>query len=94
MATMAVLLWIIMIGFIAGMIARFVMPGPNKPKGFFLTTVLGVAGAILATVIGDSTGLLRPHQISGLIGAAIGALLILFIWSRLVTSGIIPDHGA
>jgi uncharacterized membrane protein YeaQ/YmgE (transglycosylase-associated protein family) len=85
--------WILLIGFVAGTIARLLMPGPNTPKGFILTTVLGIAGAVLATYIGDSAGLYRPHQFAGFIGAAVGALVILFIWHRLVTWGIIPDHG-
>jgi len=89
----AVFLSIILIGFVAGTIARLLMPGPNKPKGFILTTVLGVAGAILATFVGDFVGLYRPHQVAGVIGAAVGALVILFIWNRLVVSGTIPDHG-
>jgi uncharacterized membrane protein YeaQ/YmgE (transglycosylase-associated protein family) len=43
------IIWIIVIGFIAGLIARVLSPGPNDPKGFLLTTVLGIAGAFLAT---------------------------------------------
>ncbi|MGB9210352.1 MAG: GlsB/YeaQ/YmgE family stress response membrane protein, partial [Pseudolabrys sp.] len=66
---MAVLLWVIVIGFIAGVIARLVMPGPNTPKGFVVTTIIGVAGALLATVVGDLVGLYRPGQGAGLIGA-------------------------
>ncbi|MGB8678860.1 MAG: GlsB/YeaQ/YmgE family stress response membrane protein [Pseudolabrys sp.] len=90
---MAVLLWVIVIGFIAGVIARLVMPGPNTPKGFVVTTIIGVAGALLATVVGDLVGLYRPGQCAGLIGATIGALVILFIWNRLVAAQVIPDHG-
>lgn len=90
---MPVLLWIIFIGLVAGTIARFVMPGPNKPHGFILTIVLGVAGALLATFIGLETGLYRPHQGAGLIGATVGAIVLLFIWNRLVAWQIIPDHG-
>ena len=90
---MGVLLLIIVIGFIAGVIARLLSPGPNKPKGFVLTTVLGIAGALLATFIGDAIGLYMPHQGAGLIGATVGALVILFIWNRLVIAGVIPDHG-
>jgi uncharacterized membrane protein YeaQ/YmgE (transglycosylase-associated protein family) len=93
MITMGGLLWILLIGFVAGTVARLIMPGPNTPKGFVLTTVLGVAGALLATYVGDATGLYRPHQFAGLVGAAVGALVILFIWHRLVTWHIIPDHG-
>jgi uncharacterized membrane protein YeaQ/YmgE (transglycosylase-associated protein family) len=90
---MAVALWIILIGFVAGIIARFLMPGPNTPKGFFVTTVLGVAGAFLASGVGDLIGLYRPRQGAGLVGATVGSLIILFIWNRLVASRIIPDHG-
>jgi uncharacterized membrane protein YeaQ/YmgE (transglycosylase-associated protein family) len=90
---MGVFLWIVIIGFIAGIIARLLMPGPNTPKGFVVTTILGMAGAFLATIIGDATGLYRPGQGAGLVGATIGALVILFVWNRLVAAGTIPDHG-
>jgi uncharacterized membrane protein YeaQ/YmgE (transglycosylase-associated protein family) len=93
MTTMGVLLWIVLIGFVAGIIARLLMPGPNKPKGFVVTTVLGIAGAFLATIVGDAAGLYRPGQGAGLIGATVGALVILFVWNRLVASRVIPDHG-
>ena len=90
---MGVFLWIIIIGFVAGIVARLLMPGPNTPKGFVVTTILGVAGAFLATIAGDAAGLYRPGQGAGLVGATIGALIILFVWNRLVASGTIPDHG-
>jgi len=90
---MPVLLWIIFIGFVAGTIARLISPGPNKPHGFVLTIVLGVAGALLATVIGHWMGLYMPHQGAGFIGATVGAFVLLFIWNRLVAWQIIPDHG-
>jgi uncharacterized membrane protein YeaQ/YmgE (transglycosylase-associated protein family) len=91
---MPVLFFIIVIGFVAGVIARFLMPGPNKPKGFVLTTLLGIAGAILATVVGHALGFYRPpYQGAGLIGATVGAMVILFVWNRLVAWEIIPDHG-
>jgi uncharacterized membrane protein YeaQ/YmgE (transglycosylase-associated protein family) len=90
---MGVLLWIVIIGFVAGIVARLLAQGPNEPKGFLLTTALGIAGAFLATYIGDAIGLYRPGQGAGLIGATIGALVILFVWNRLVAAGVIPDHG-
>lgn len=91
---MPVLLWIIFIGFVAGTIARLLMPGSNTPHGFILTIVLGVAGAFLATFIGLETGLYRPHQGAGFIGATVGAIGILFIWHVLVVHlKIIRDHG-
>ena len=51
-----------MIGFIAGLIAGVLSPGPNDPKGFLLTTVLGIAGAFLATFIGQTVGWYRLDQ--------------------------------
>jgi uncharacterized membrane protein YeaQ/YmgE (transglycosylase-associated protein family) len=87
------ILWIILIGFIAGLIARFVSPGPNEPKGFILTTVLGIAGAFVATFIGQTVGWYRLDQGAGLIGATVGALLVLFIWNRLVAHRVLSDPG-
>jgi uncharacterized membrane protein YeaQ/YmgE (transglycosylase-associated protein family) len=87
------ILWIILIGFIAGLIARFVSPGPNEPKGFILTTVLGIAGAFVATFIGQTVGWYRLDQGAGLIGATVGALLVLFIWNRLVANRVLSDPG-
>ena len=90
---MAVLIWIVVIGFVAGIVARLLMPGPSTPKGFFITTVLGIAGALLATFAGQIFGLYRPGEGAGFFGATIGALIILFVWHRLVASGTIRDHG-
>jgi uncharacterized membrane protein YeaQ/YmgE (transglycosylase-associated protein family) len=90
---MGVFLWVAVIGFVAGMIARLLSPGPNKPKGFVLTVVLGMAGAFLSTVIGQAAGLYRVDQGAGFIGATVGALVILFVWNRLVVSGSIRDPG-
>ncbi|MBS0246478.1 MAG: GlsB/YeaQ/YmgE family stress response membrane protein [Proteobacteria bacterium] len=87
------IVWIILIGFVAGLIARWISPGPNDPKGFLLTTVLGIAGAFLATWIGQTIGWYRPDQGAGFIGATVGAILVLFIWNRLVASNVIRDPG-
>jgi len=87
------ILWTIVIGFVAGIIARLLAPGPNNPTGFILTTLLGIAGAFVATWIGQAIGWYRPGQSAGFIGATIGALLVLFIWHRLVVSRVIPDPG-
>jgi uncharacterized membrane protein YeaQ/YmgE (transglycosylase-associated protein family) len=90
---MGVLIWVLIIGCIAGTIARLLVPGPNKLKGFVLTIALGVAGAFLATEFGHAIGLYRPGQSAGFLGASVGALIILFIWNRLVAADVIPDHG-
>lgn len=87
--SMGGLLWIILVGFIAGLIARWLSPGPNNPSGFILTTILGIAGAFLATWIGQTIGHYSPDQGAGFITATIGAVVVLFIWNRLVASGVI-----
>jgi uncharacterized membrane protein YeaQ/YmgE (transglycosylase-associated protein family) len=88
------IIWIIVIGFVAGLIARFVSPGPNGPSGFILTTVLGIVGAFVATFIGQLIGWYQLDQGAGLIGATVGAVIVLFIWNRLVIHHIIGDPGA
>ena len=87
------ILWIIVIGFVAGIIARLISPGPNKPAGFILTTVLGIAGAFLATFIGQAVGWYRIDQGAGFIGAIVGAVVVLFVWNRLVAMRTISDPG-
>jgi uncharacterized membrane protein YeaQ/YmgE (transglycosylase-associated protein family) len=77
------ILWIIIIGFVAGIIARLLAPGPNKPTGFLLTTALGIAGAFVATFIGQAVGWYRADQGAGFIAATLGAIAVLFVWNRL-----------
>jgi uncharacterized membrane protein YeaQ/YmgE (transglycosylase-associated protein family) len=86
-------IWIAVIGLIAGIIARFLLPGPNNPDGFVLTGVLGIAGAFVATWIGQGVGWYRPDQGAGLIGATFGALVVLFIWHRLAVQRLVNDPG-
>ncbi len=88
------MLWIVFVGLVAGVIARLLAPGPNSPGGFILTIVLGIAGAFLATFIGQTIGWYRPDQGAGLVGATFGAFIVLFVWNRLVSSGTISDHSA
>jgi uncharacterized membrane protein YeaQ/YmgE (transglycosylase-associated protein family) len=87
------IIWIIVIGFVAGIIARFLSPGPNNPTGFILTTVLGIAGAFLATFIGQTIGWYKLDQGAGFIAATVGALVVLFIWNRLVAHRLLRDPG-
>ena len=84
------IIWIIIVGFVAGILARWLSPGPNNPSGFILTVVLGIAGAFLATFIGQLIGHYGPDQGAGFITATIGAVVVLFIWNRLVSSGVLP----
>ena len=90
---MSAFLWIVLVGFVAGIIARMLSPGPNNPQGFILTTVLGIAGAFLATWIGQAVGWYSPNQGAGFITATVGAVVVLFIWNRLVAARAIPDPG-
>jgi uncharacterized membrane protein YeaQ/YmgE (transglycosylase-associated protein family) len=80
------ILWIIVIGLVAGIVARLLSAGPNKPAGFLLTTALGIAGAFLATFIGQAVGWYRADQGAGFIGAIVGAVIVLFIWNRVAAS--------
>jgi uncharacterized membrane protein YeaQ/YmgE (transglycosylase-associated protein family) len=88
------MLWILIIGLVAGFIARLLAPGPNNPTGFILTAVLGIAGAFLATFVGQAIGWYRPDQGAGFITATVGAVVVLFIWHRLVAARAIPDPGS
>jgi uncharacterized membrane protein YeaQ/YmgE (transglycosylase-associated protein family) len=74
------ILWTIIIGFIAGVIAKLIMPGRNEPSGFILTTILGIIGAFVATYLGQAIGWYRAGEGAGLIGAVVGAVIVLFIW--------------
>ncbi|MCE6950647.1 GlsB/YeaQ/YmgE family stress response membrane protein [Cereibacter sphaeroides] len=77
------IIWTILIGFFAGLIAKFLHPGDNEPSGFILTTVLGIAGAFLATWLGQAVGWYRPGEGAGFIGAILGAIIVLMIWGAL-----------
>lgn len=75
------ILWTIIIGFVAGIIAKFIHPGPNEPAGFILTTILGIVGAFVATFLGQVLGWYRAGEGAGLIGAVVGAVIVLTVWS-------------
>lgn len=74
------IIWTIIIGFLAGVIAKFLHPGPNEPQGFILTTILGIVGAFLATYLGQAIGWYRAGEGAGLIGAVVGAIIVLLVW--------------
>ena len=77
------ILWTILIGFVAGVIAKFITPGDNEPSGFILTTILGIVGAVVATYLGQTLGWYEAGQGAGLIGATVGAIIILLIWGAI-----------
>ncbi|MBE9606753.1 GlsB/YeaQ/YmgE family stress response membrane protein [Acetobacteraceae bacterium H6797] len=74
------LIWTIIIGFLAGVVAKFIMPGRNEPSGFILTTILGIVGAALASYLGQAIGWYRAGEGAGFIGAVVGAIIILWIY--------------
>ena len=74
------IIWTIIIGFVAGIIAKFLYPGSNEPSGFILTTILGIVGAVLATYLGQMIGWYKAGEGAGLIGAVVGAIIVLAIW--------------
>lgn len=76
-------IWIILIGFVAGLVARALTPGKSV-TGFIMTAVLGVAGSVLASFIGQSLGWYSAGQVAGFIGSVIGAVVLLLIY-HLVT---------
>lgn len=78
------LLWVILIGFVVGVVAKLLTPG-RDPGGFLVTAAIGIAGSILATFLGHFFGFYGPGQGAGFIGAVIGAVLILAAYHALRT---------
>ena len=75
------IIWTIIIGFVAGVIARMLHPGNKwEPTGFILTTVLGIVGAFVATYLGQAIGWYKAGESAGFIGAIVGAIIILVVW--------------
>ena len=77
------IIWAIIIGFLVGLVAKFLMPG-RDPGGFIITALLGIVGAVLASFLGQAMGLYAAGQSAGFIGAVIGAILVLFIYNLVV----------
>ena len=77
-------LWTLIIGLLAGIAAKFLMPGKD-PGGFIITMLLGVAGAFVATYLGQAIGWYQAGEGAGFIGAVVGAIILLLIY-RLVRS--------
>jgi uncharacterized membrane protein YeaQ/YmgE (transglycosylase-associated protein family) len=74
------IVWTIIIGFVAGTIAKLLHSGPSEPSGFILTTVLGVVGALVATFLGQAIGWYQAGEGAGFIGATVGAIVVLVVW--------------
>jgi uncharacterized membrane protein YeaQ/YmgE (transglycosylase-associated protein family) len=77
------ILWTILIGFIAGVLAKLITPGDNEPSGFILTTILGIVGAFVATFLGQALGWYNAGEGAGLVGATVGAIIVLLIWGAI-----------
>ena len=77
------IIWTIIIGFVAGLIAKLVVRGPNEPRGFILTTVLGIVGAFVATYLGQALHWYAPGEGAGFIGAIVGSIIVLVAWGLL-----------
>jgi uncharacterized membrane protein YeaQ/YmgE (transglycosylase-associated protein family) len=75
------LVWITLIGLLAGMLARFVTPGRKAPFGFMLTGLLGVGGAFAVAYLGDEAGWYEVEGAAGLVAAVFGAALVLVLWA-------------
>jgi len=71
-------LWVIIIGFVVGLIAKFLMPG-RDPGGFIITTLIGIGGALLASFIGQRLGFYAFGQPAGFLAAVLGAIVLLLI---------------
>ena len=78
------IVWTIVIGFVVGVIAKFLMPGKNEPKGFILTTILGIIGAFAGTFLGQLVGIYDSGQQAGFFGQTVGAIVLLVIYGMVM----------
>jgi uncharacterized membrane protein YeaQ/YmgE (transglycosylase-associated protein family) len=78
------IVWTIIIGFVVGVIAKFLMPGKNEPSGFVMTAILGIVGAFVATFLGQAVGIYDPGEFAGFFGKIIGAIIVLWIYGMLM----------
>lgn len=76
------IVWTILIGFVAGLVARAIKPGDDS-AGFIVTTLIGIAGSLIATYVGQFLGWYQAGQGAGFIASVVGAIVLLFIWALL-----------
>jgi len=74
------IIWTILLGLAAGIIAKFIYPG-KEHMGWIMTTLLGIVGSFVATYLGQWLKIYQPGQTAGFIGAIVGALILLFVYS-------------
>lgn len=80
------IIWTILIGFVAGLVARALKPG-NDAAGFIVTTLIGIAGSLAATYLGQAMGWYRAGEGAGFIASVVGAIVLLFIWGMVKRKG-------
>ncbi|GAB3482592.1 GlsB/YeaQ/YmgE family stress response membrane protein [Polaromonas eurypsychrophila] len=73
------ILWTILIGFVVGIVAKFLMPG-RDPAGFIITVLIGIVGSVIATYLGRFLGFYQIGESAGFIAAVLGAIILLFIY--------------
>jgi len=76
------IVWIILIGAVVGALAKLLMPGPDS-GGFFVTALLGMGGAVVATLLGRLMGLYGPGQGAGFIASIVGAIVVLLVYRKM-----------
>lgn len=76
------MIWALLVGLVVGAIAKFLMPGKD-PGGIFITMFLGIAGSIVANLIGSALGIYAQGEPVGLIASVLGAMLLLFLYRKL-----------
>ena len=76
------IVWTILIGFVAGLVARAIKPG-NDSAGFIVTTLIGIAGSLIATYVGQAMGWYTAGQGAGFIASVVGAIVLLFIYGMI-----------
>ena len=81
---------VIVIGFVAGLIARFIIPGPNNQSGFLLTTILGIIGSVVANFLAAKLGYASGGEGVSLLSGVVGAVVLLLIY-HLVTRSTAPS---
>lgn len=86
------LIYMIIVGFVVGLIARAVMPG-SQSLGIILTAVLGIAGSLVAGFIGQAVGWYQAGEGAGFIGSIVGAIVVLFAYAKLKGGGAAGDGG-
>jgi len=77
---------VIVVGFVVGLIAKFLVPGKNEPQGFIWTVIIGIVGSLLANWVGEQLGLYQPDSGIHWIGAIVGSVVLLIIYGFIMRS--------